>query len=86
MRTTVTLEPDVEAKLKRVMRERGCSFKAALNDSVRAGIDGSTGVGEQYVLNARPMGLRPDVDLDRALHIASELEDAERVHKLRLRK
>jgi hypothetical protein len=39
MRTTVTLDPDVEAKLKATMRERGVSFKAALNDAVRAGLD-----------------------------------------------
>jgi len=28
MRTTVTLDPDVEAKLKETMRERGVTFKA----------------------------------------------------------
>ena len=38
MRTTVTLDPDVEAKLKATMRERGVSFKAALNDAVRVGL------------------------------------------------
>ena len=31
MRTTVTLDPDVAAKLKAVARERGISFKQALN-------------------------------------------------------
>lgn len=35
MRTTVTLDPDIEAMLKRVMRERGVSFKEALNSAVR---------------------------------------------------
>ena len=34
MRTTITLEPDVEALLKRTMRERGLTFKEAVNDAV----------------------------------------------------
>ena len=38
MRTTVTLDPDVAAKLKRVARERDISFKEALNSSVREGL------------------------------------------------
>ena len=37
MRTTVTLDPDVEALLRRAMRERGASFKQVLNDAVRDG-------------------------------------------------
>ena len=38
MRTTVTLDPDVERVLQTAMRERGISFKQALNDAVRAGL------------------------------------------------
>ena len=33
MRTTVTLDPDVEAQLRAAMRERGVSFKVAINDA-----------------------------------------------------
>jgi len=32
------------------------------------------------------MGLRSGLDLDKALHLAAELEDAETVRKLELRK
>ena len=39
MRTTVTLDPDVEAKLKAAMRQRGISFKVAINDAVRVCIN-----------------------------------------------
>jgi hypothetical protein len=35
---------------------------------------------------ARRMGVRPGVDLDRSLRLAGELEDAELVRKLALRK
>jgi len=38
MRTTITLDSDVEALLKRLMRERGLSFKEAVNASLRKGL------------------------------------------------
>jgi hypothetical protein len=84
MRTTVTLDPDVEAKLRQATRERGQPFKVVLNDAVRAGLSGSAKVARRYRLPARPMKVRSGVDLDRALSIAGELEDAEIVRKLRL--
>lgn len=86
MRTTVTLDPDVEAKLRQATRERGQPFKVVLNDAVRAGLSGGERVARRYRLAARPMKVRSGVDLDRALSIAGELEDAEIVRKLRLRK
>ena len=39
MRTTVTLDPDVEQLVKRVMRERGLTFKQAINEALRAGLE-----------------------------------------------
>ena len=36
--------------------------------------------------NAQPLGVRPGVDLDKALSLSGELEDAEVVRKLELRK
>ena len=86
MRTTVTLDPDVEAKLRQATRERGQSFKVVLNDAVRAGLGKGGSSTRPYRLATRPMGVRPSVDLDRALNIAGDLEDAEIVRKLRLRK
>lgn len=38
MRTTITLEPDVEVLIRTAMKERGISFKEALNAAVRAGL------------------------------------------------
>lgn len=86
MRTTVTLDPDVAAKLRETARERGVSFKAALNDAVRVGIDRAQPSSRPYRVDARPMGVRPGVDLDHAGRLAGELEDAEIVRKLHLRK
>jgi len=86
MRTTVTLDPDVAAKLRATTRERGVSFKAALNDAVRAGLATRTSPGKRFTVRARPLGIRPGIDVDKALHIAAEMEDAEILRKLDLRK
>lgn len=86
MRTTVTLDQDVAAALKRLARDRGISFKEALNSSVRRGLSPSSKPSVRYRVPARPMGLRPEVDLTKALQLAGELEDAETVRKLRLGK
>jgi hypothetical protein len=86
MRTTVTLDPDVAAKLQQTARERGVSFKAALNDAVRAGLSRGGRSPKRYRMPVRRMGVRPGVELDRSLRLAGELEDAELVRKLELRK
>jgi hypothetical protein len=85
MRTTVSLDPDVAAKLRRLARERDITFKEALNSVLRAGLGtGATG-SKPYRVKARRMGLRPGVDLDRALRLAAALEDEETVRKLEMR-
>lgn len=81
MRTTVTLDPDVEARLREVARERGVSFKEALNSAVRAGLM-ATRRSREYRTPSRSLGLRPGVSLDKALQMAADLEDAEIVHDL----
>lgn len=39
MRTTMTLEKDVAARLEQVARKRRQSFKAIVNEALRAGLD-----------------------------------------------
>lgn len=86
MRTTVTLDPDVAARLKEAARERGISFKEALNTNVRRGLESQRGASKPYRLPTRRLGVKPGVDLDRALGLAAEIEDAEIRRKLDLRK
>jgi hypothetical protein len=86
MRTTVTLDPDVAEQLKALVRRRNVSFRAALNSTVRAGLAVEPGGSRPYRVPARPMGLRPGVDLTHALRLAASLEDEEIVRKLELRK
>jgi hypothetical protein len=85
MRTTVTLDDDVAAKLRAAARERDVSFKVALNDAVRAGL-GEAGRARPYRVPVRVLDVRPGIDLDKALTLAGELEDAEILRKLELRK
>jgi len=86
MRTTVTLDPDVAAKLKEEAARQKTSFKDVLNTSVRRGLRAGTPTAEPYRLRPRPLRARPGVDLDRALAMAGELEDAEVLRRLSLRK
>lgn len=86
VRTTVTLDEDVAAALQAVARERGLSFKEALNTAVRSGLSRPGEERSPYRVPARALGLRPGIDLDQALQLAGKLEDEETVHKLELRK
>jgi hypothetical protein len=81
MRTTVTLDPDVEARLREIARERGISFKQALNNAVRAGLMAARGTRD-YRTPSRSLGLRAGINLDKALQVAADLEDAEIAHEL----
>ena len=81
MRTTVTLDPDTEQIVRRRMRERGISFKEALNDAIRAGV-AHPGTGGEFRTETASLGT-PTVNLDRALRVAGELEDEELIRKMR---
>jgi len=87
MRTTVTLDADVEVLLRKLMREKGLSFKAALNQAVRDGlIKPPMRNPRPFRLKTRRMGFRPEVGLDRALSLAAAQEDEEIARKLSVRK
>lgn len=85
MRTTVTLDEDVAQEVSRRMRERGTTFKATINDLLRRGLRSREPV-EPYEPPTFDLGVRPDVDLDKALALAAALEDEEALRKLELRK
>jgi hypothetical protein len=77
MRTTVTLDPDVEQLLRDAMQRRRLSFKEALNQAIRNGLSNPTGsVPDEppFLVRARRMGLRAGVDSGRLNQMADELE------------
>jgi Arc/MetJ family transcription regulator len=73
VRTTITLDADTRALVERAMRERGLSFKDAVNEAIRAGL-GGTGSGSQTHTVPRELG-PARLDLTKALGIAGQLED-----------
>lgn len=75
VRTTVTLDDDTLAVIRRLMKERGVSFKTAINDAIREGAQGRP-APTRFATRSADMGV-PAVNLDRALQIAAELEDEE---------
>ena len=84
MRTTITLEPDVEALLAKAMRERGVSFKDAVNEAIRSGLR-PTSARRRHRTPTFEMGT-PRVDITKALGLAAALEDDEIARKLALGK
>jgi hypothetical protein len=86
MRTTITLEPDVQALIRTAMKERGISFKEALNSAVRAGLMQSKQRRRYFVQRSFSRGREQNFRWDKALEIASAIEDEELSRKLSLRK
>lgn len=80
MRTTVTLDPDVAALVKRAMAERAIGFKEAVNDGLRAGLGGAR-TRVDFVFPSFDMGT-PSVDLTQANRVAESLEDEAMAHRL----
>jgi hypothetical protein len=80
MRTTVTLDADTEQLIRRRMSERRMTFKEALNSAIRDGCVASEPT--RFRTPTAKLG-RSQVNLDRALQLAAELEDDELVRKAR---
>jgi hypothetical protein len=85
MRTTVTLDQDVVAYLKAYMREKGVSFKEALNNAVRNGLSKNPKTKKPFRQKTYDMGI-PAVPLRKGLRLAAELEDEEILRDLSIRK
>lgn len=83
MRTTVTLEPDADAIVRRLMRDRRLNFRQALNEAIRAGAR-RPGAGRPFRTRTFDMG-SPALPLDKALRLAADLEDEELIPKLAAR-
>ena len=76
MRTTVTLDPDVERLLKNAMHRSRQSFKETLNRAIRAalGTPPDRPAPPAFVIAARPLGLRAGVDPTSFNKLADDLE------------
>lgn len=79
MRTTVTLEPDVEVAVKALMREEDIGFKEAVNRLIREG-SRPTAI-EPFHTKTSNLG-QALVNLDKATALAGELEDQQILVKM----
>lgn len=74
MRTTVTLDRDLERILRETAVRTRRPFKKVLNDTLRQALEAQAGVGEPFEVVARPMGLRSGLDPAGFNRLADDLE------------
>jgi hypothetical protein len=86
VRTTVTLDPDVEARLRSLMRQRGLSFKQALNETLRRALSAKASPSRRFTQKTYSLGAEPLFPWDKALAAAAAIEDEELARKISLRK
>ena len=79
MRTTLTLDEDVAAKLKAEMRRNGKSLKETINQALRRGLTREKPVAAPpYSAPARDLGLRPGFNLDCTGRLLQQLDELNR--------
>jgi len=76
VRTTLTLDDDVAAKLKEEVRRSGRSFKETVNGVLRRGLSLHRQLRprQRFKVRARPLGRRPGLDYDKASELLEQLE------------
>jgi len=76
MRTTLTLDDDVGAKLRQRCRRTGLPFKTVVNEVLRLGLNVEPALAPQqpFQIQARSLGLRPGVRLDKVAELLEQVE------------
>jgi hypothetical protein len=76
VRTTITLDEDVKAKLDQEVRKNGKSFKEAVNYYLRLGLDAQAQMKpvKPFVVRARPLGLKPGFSYDNVEELIEQAE------------
>lgn len=79
MRTTLTLDDDVAAKLKAESRRAGRPFRDVVNETLRRGLAQRrvAGLRQPFTITARDLGqLKPGVSLDNVAELIEQVEGA----------
>lgn len=76
MRTTLTLDDDVQARLEQEARREGKSFKEVVNYYLRLGLTAREAYEprRKFTVRARPMGLREGFSLASVARLVEDLE------------
>jgi hypothetical protein len=84
MRTTFTIDPDVEQRIRRRMAREKLPFKQVVNDALRAGLSSTREESApDFVVKPHSFGFKPGIDLGKMNQLADELEAEEVARKLR---
>lgn len=83
MRTTLTVDPDVEQLLQREMRRTNRSMKAVVNDALRIGLGmrSKSPRAPPFKVESHAFGFKPGIDTDRLNQLVDELEADEFARK-----
>ncbi len=67
MRTTLTIEPDVERLVQQAMRRTGRSMKTVINEALRLGLGARTQPARapRFTVEPHAFGFKPGIDTDR---------------------
>jgi hypothetical protein len=76
VRTTLTLDDDVAAKINAEMRRTGRSLKDTVNATLRLGLNARRALkpAKPFRVRARPLGLRPGLSYDKVSDLLDQLE------------
>jgi hypothetical protein len=76
VRTTLTLDPDIAAKLRAEMHKSGKPFKQVVNEFLRWGLNAPRRLQpvKSFVVRARALGLHPGLDYDNIGELLESLE------------
>lgn len=75
MRTTVTLDDDVAAKLDAETRRTGRPFKDVINDALRRGLMRRSKIETaRFSVQSRPMGIFPGLSYDNVEELLDRVE------------
>lgn len=79
MRTTPTLDEDVDTKLRALCRRTGESFETVVNRTLREGLDAraSRTPTQPFRVQARPLRLRTGIDLDDVAELLERIDGPE---------
>jgi hypothetical protein len=76
VRTTLTLDEDVRAKLEAEMRKSGKSFKETVNEVLRVGLTArrEPKPAKPFEIYARDLGARPGLNFDNIEELLDQVE------------
>ncbi|HXJ39929.1 MAG TPA: hypothetical protein VNH18_11680 [Bryobacteraceae bacterium] len=89
MRTTLTIEPAVAERIRRLLQDDTRTLKSLVNEALREGLrvieSERKTTPHRFTVEAHSFGLRPGIDPDKIGQFADDLEDAAIAARLRER-